>query len=181
MDAERELFEQVRTTGQRIRVCRFRMEVPQQNVFARSHGLQPSVLSMVERGKRTPSAEMIRVLSKAFDVAPRFLLEGDHQPPWWNPEDLEDVLYTIRSIDRRNTRPSMSRPSEFLRDTVRTSNTTSVLERIALHEFESLTPYYMESPSQVRDLVRYLLMSDTHNLTPEELDQVLICISRILK
>lgn len=180
MDAERELFEQVRTTGQRIRVCRFRMEVPQQNVFARSHGLQPSVLSMVERGKRTPSAEMIRILSRAFDVAPRFLLEGDHQPPWWNPEDLKDVLYNIHAIDRRNSRPSISRPSAFLRDTTM-SNTASVLEKIARHEFESLTPYYMDAPTQVRDLVRYLLMSDTHNLDPEEIDAVLVCVSRILK
>jgi transcriptional regulator with XRE-family HTH domain len=170
-----ELFQRIDTFGKRARVCRFYFNEPTQNIFARKHNLQPSVLSMVERGRRTPSDEMLITLCRVFDVGPSFLLKGENPPAWWNPRDLEDTLQRMDAVDnkRRSNMLAFTRrppaPAEY---------GAPPQQKILHHEFEQLTLYYIEAPSQLRELVRYLLTSNSSHLSSDEWDDLTTYLTR---
>lgn len=134
----------VNTIGKRVRVCRFHIKELSQKEFTAAHQLHPSVLSMIERGRREPSLHYVQTLAKAFGVGEDFITEGKNPPSWWNEKQLEHVL-NCWGMTKRTWKyecpPAIPKPmNEFLID-----------------EFNQLrTPYLSASP-KTRELVRCLL------------------------
>lgn len=168
MDNLEQFLECVDTPGERIRVCRMRAGFPHQNKFSHTHNIPPSLLSMVERGKRDLSDELLLQLAKIFDVSPRFLMTGHEAPGWWTVEELGEILSRI--IYQEKKKPaSKAIASNGLNDNF----LSAPMEQMHSREFENLTPSYIGAPSQLRDLIRFLLSQDTSHLTQEDWDSIL--------
>lgn len=167
MDDLEQFLECVDTPGERVRVCRMRAGFSQQNKFSHAHEIPPSLLSMVERGKRELSDELLLHLAKIFEVSPRFLMTGHEAPRWWTVKELGEILSRIIYLEKRKPAPRMLTSNEL-----RASFLTAPMEQMHSREFENLTPLYIAAPPQLRDLIRFLLSQDTSHLTQEDWDSI---------
>lgn len=55
--------------------------------LAEKAGISPSAVNLIEKGRRSPSAELVESLARALNIDPCWLAYGTGKKPDWNDKE----------------------------------------------------------------------------------------------